>query len=355
MHLVTGDDEILRARAVDKLIVEMLGNDDRSLALEDFSLPADRAPSAGDLGAGSGGGPPEGESVSASERRTQMISSAAYAAATPPFGTVRRVVVIRNLGTLSATDAEPLTAYLANPLDTTALILVSGGGRLTAGLLKAAKAAGAAEVQAEDGKVPEVLRQIAKEAGVKFSTEALAAIAGHLGEDVGRVPELVELLRSAYGDKNTLGLAEVLPYLGSQGTIPIYELANAIDSGDHSRAIEILHRLLTATSSRSAKAVHPVAILTILHNHYSKLLRLDDPEIRTSADAVAALGGKVKEYPAKKSWSQARVLGTDGLRSSYQLLAQADLDLKGASGLAPEAVVEVLVARLAGIARRRGA
>ena len=68
-----------------------------------------------------------------------------------------------------------------------------------------------------------------------------------------------------------------------------------------------------------------------------------------------ALGGKVKPYPAKKALGQARALGSDGIRRAFDALAKADLDLKGASGIPEEAVMEVLVVRLCRLTGDAGA
>ena len=93
----------------------------------------------------------------------------------------------------------------------------------------------------------------------------------------------------------------------------------------------------------------------MLHKHYQRMLRLDDPSIGGEQGAVEALGGKVKPYPAGLALRQARLLGGGGLRSAYGLLAKADVDLRGATALPEDAVLEVLVARLAGLSRRAGA
>jgi hypothetical protein len=63
----------------------------------------------------------------------------------------------------------------------------------------------------------------------------------------------------------------------------------------------------------------------------------------------------VKPYPAGLALRQARLLGSDGLRTAYGHLAKADVDLRGATGLPEDAVLEVLIARLAGLSRRAGA
>ena len=94
--------------------------------------------------------------------------------------------------------------------------------------------------------------------------------------------------------------------------------------------------------------------MAVLHKHYQRMLRLDDPSIGGEQGAVEALGGKVKPYPAGLALRQSRLLGGDGLRAAYGLLAKADVDLRGATALPEDAVLEVLVARLAGLSRRAG-
>ena len=49
-----------------------------------------------------------------------------------------------------------------------------------------------------------------------------------------------------------------------------------------------------------------------------------------------------------------RALGTDGIREAFDALGRADLDLKGARGIPPDAVMEVLVVRLARLSARAG-
>ena len=51
------------------------------------------------------------------------------AAQTPPFLTEKRVVVARGVGRFVTDEVAPLVAYVGNPLDTTDLVLVAGGGR----------------------------------------------------------------------------------------------------------------------------------------------------------------------------------------------------------------------------------
>ena len=83
-------------------------------------------------------------------------------------------------------------------------------------------------------------------------------------------------------------------------------------------------------------------------------MRVDDPGIRTNEDAAAAIGGRTAPWQAGKALKASRALGTDGIREAFDALAHADLDLKGASGMPQDTVIEVLVVRLARLTARRG-
>jgi DNA polymerase III subunit delta len=333
VHLVLGDDARFRADATKALIAELLGDDDPSLALEEFSL-APRA-DGGDSEAAPADGPP-------------IVPAALGSASTPPFGTERRVIVIREVGAMGAGDADAVARYLADPSPTTALVLVGGGGRIPVALTKAVKAAGGVEVKTTPAKTSDALAGALDDAGVKLTPSAAHRVSEWLGDDAGRIPALLDVLRAAYGEGARIDVDDLEPYLGEAGGVAPYHLTGAIDKGDTGGALEILHRLRGAS-------FHPLQVMAVLHRHYQRMLRLDDPQVNGEQDAVAALGGKVKPYPAGLALRQARLLGRDGLQAAYGHLAKADVDLRGATGLPEDAVLEVLVARLAGLSRRAGA
>jgi DNA polymerase III delta subunit len=197
----------------------------------------------------------------------------------------------------------------------------------------------------------DLLQRELRDAHLKLAPDAARQVAAHLGDDAGRVPELVEILHSTYGDNATLTLDEVEAYLGEVGTAGRFDLTNFIDRGDVGSALETLHRMLTSSSAAQPKPLHPMQIMASLVFHYQRLLRLDDPSIVTKEHAASALGMKSPggaRFPLEAS----KRLGTDGLRDAIRLVARAELDLRGAGGLDDRTVIEVLVARLAGLSRR---
>ncbi len=274
------------------------------------------------------------------------------AAQTMPFLTDKRVVVARNIGRFDAEQVAPLIGYLADPLSSTDLVLVAGGGRLAKKLADAVANAGANVVDTSPPRKAADraawVRAHAEEHGVRFDMGAATRIAEQLGEDMGRLDGLVAVVRSTYGEGVRVGVADVEPFLGEAGGVPPWDFTDAIDSGQSAKALTMMARMIHGGER------HPLQIMAILHGNYAKLARLDGVEARSENEAAAAMGIK-PGFPAKKALANYRRLGGGGVKRAIELLAAADLDLRGATDLDSELVMEVLVARLSrlgGAARR---
>jgi DNA polymerase-3 subunit delta len=313
VHLLTGDDEsILRSKAHD-LIHQLVGDGDRSLMVDEFDDE---------------------------EYELRVVADAAQ---TMPFLTDARVVVARGVGRFNTDDLQPLLNYLESPLDSTELVLVAGGGRLAKKLNDAVKASGGHIVntsppnRAKDRQ--QWVRVEAEEHGIRLDGAAAARIADQLGEGTGRLEGLLGVLRSAYGEGVRIGAADIEPFLGDAGGVPPWDFTDAIDAGRTADALTLMARMIHGGER------HPLQIMAILHGHYGKLARLDGADARNQDEAATAMGIK-SGFPAKKALGNYRRLGPTGVHRAIRLLARADLDLRGATDLENEMVMEVLVARL---------
>lgn len=343
LYLVKAGDPVLRARAVQELVDELVGEDDRILVVEDFTVPTKSR----------GGGGDEDAAPTDEGARGPVVTAVVNAAQSPPFMTSRRIVVVRDFEQLTADEAGPMVEVLADPLPTTVFVFVAGGGRAPKSLLDALKPAVAVGPDSE--KTTDVLAAELERADITLAGDAARNATQRLGEDAGRAAALVDVLAAAFGPGATLDAADVEPYLGEAGAVPVFQLTNAIEDGQVAQSLAVLDRLLTVTSARQPKPMHPLQILGMLQSRYRKMLRVDDPAIRSVDDAHAALGGKGSTFPSRKVLEASRALGSDGLRRAFDSLAQADLDLKGASAMPEDAVMEVLVARLAALHARSSA
>ncbi|MET0143973.1 MAG: DNA polymerase III subunit delta [Ilumatobacteraceae bacterium] len=317
VHLLTGDDESILRAAVTDLVHTLVGDGERSLMVSEF----------------------DGEDVE--------VRSVVDAAQTPPFLSERRVVLLRDVGRFSSEDLAPLVAYLGDPLATTDLVLVGGGGRLARSLTDAVKAGGATKL---DTTPPQRARDrqawIADEAaarGVALSGAAAGALAERLGEDVGRLDGILTTLAATFGSRQ-LGPADIEPFLGEGGGVPPWELTDAIAAGTTAAALGLLQRM------RGSGGRHPLQLMAILHGHYARLAKLDGVAATSEAQVADVLGIK-PGFPARKALEQYRRLGGTGVQRAIDLLATADLDLRGAKDLPDEVVMDVLVARLSRLRR----
>ncbi|MGZ4803007.1 MAG: DNA polymerase III subunit delta [Acidimicrobiia bacterium] len=343
LYLVKAGDPVLRSRAAQALIDDLLDGEDRTLVVEEFAIPT-KVRGGGDEPTGPAP-PPTDDGA-----RVPVVAAILNAAQSPPFMTSKRIVVVRDYEQLNAEEAAPIASMLADALETTVFVFVGGGGRAPKSLVAALKAAEVVGPASE--KTAEVLAAELERADLTLAKDAVRVAAERLGDDAGRAAGLVEVLGAAFGPGVTISAADVEPYLGELGSVPVFQLTNAIEEGKVAGALSVLDRLLNVTSARQPKPMHPLQILGLLQSRYRKLLRLDDPTIRTTKDAHAALGGKGSTFPAQKALEASTALGSDGLRKAVDSLHQADLDLKGASAMPENAVLEVLVARLAALHSR---
>ncbi len=331
--IISGDDESLVAEAVRAAVEVALGAEDRSLALEE--LPAE-------------------------DYRTDdgfEVARLVDAAQTPPFLTGRRVVVGRHLGRFTNRESvAPLLAYLESPLQTTSLVVVWEKGRaptqqklnpIPKDLVTAVAAAGGEVQKVGTGRGRDGdrwLDECLDHASVDLDRPARALIARRMGEDRAKVVPLLDTLAAVFGAGSELGAADIEAFLGSGGNVAPWDLTDAIDKGDVPVALDCLSRMLDAGGR------HPLVVMASLNSHFGRLLRLDGSGVTDEVGTADALG--IKGFPAKKALQASRRLGPDKTARSIRLLASADLDLRGRSAWPPELVVEVLVARLASLARR---
>lgn len=320
-----GDDASLVSEALTTLLGSLAGSQDVPMVMEDHTAD-DKSPDA-----------PGGEALD------RVLS----ACATPPFLTDRRVVVLRDVGRLVAEDVNRIVARLDKVLPSTQLVLVAGGGALSPKLAAAVRRVG----NVVDASAPQGRDRMSWVAGrarsgpVQLDAAATALVEGHLGSDLARLTGLLDSLAAAHGEGAKLGTEQVRPFLGESGGAMPWDLTDAIDKADTAGALAVLCRLLRADQR------HPLVILSSLHRHYGALLRLDGSAATSDAEAAALIGVK-SAWSGGKALASSRRLGSEAVARAIELLAQADLDLKGATALPEAVVLEVLVARLSRLAPR---
>lgn len=321
VHVLTGDDESILRSAVSALVQTLVGDSERSLMVDEFD-------------------------------DEYALGAVVDAAQTAPFLTDCRVVVARGMGRFSADELAPVLGYLADPLDTTELVIEWGGQRRPKAFSDALMAARATVVStAPPARARDRNAWVADEAakvGVRLTSAAIDRLVDHLGENMSSLDGVLRTLASTYGPAGgvaaTLDAEQVEPFLGDAGGVPPWDLTDAVDAGHTDVALGLLTRMLGAGER------HPLQVMAILQGHYGKLATLDGSGLRTEAEAAQALGIK-PGYPARKALDLSRRMGSTSIRRAIDLLAGADLDLRGGKELDATLVMEILVARLSRLSR----
>jgi DNA polymerase-3 subunit delta len=325
VYLVKGSDEVILRSAVRDLIHALVGDLDPGLTVEEVG--ADRH--------------------QPGDASTPSLTALVDAAQTPPFLTDRRVVVGRDLDVFTrAEQVAPLVAYLGDPLPTTSLVLVWSGGRIPKSVTDAIKSGGGEQIDTSPGRqlATWVDEQLAR-AGLKADNGAKQRLVDWLGDDPQRLVGVLETLVGTYGPGARVTRDDIAPFLGEAGGVPPWELTDAIDKGDIAGALDKLHRMLEGGDR------HPLQIMATLHGQYARMLMLDGAPVTGEKDAAKLLGMKGSTFPARKALTQVRKLGHDRVVRALDLLAGADLDLRGGKVWPEQLVMEVLVARLARLSR----
>lgn len=337
--LLKGQDKALLSRAVTDATDEFLGDEDRQSALERFGernylfTPDDAPP-------------------------YKAVTAVTDAARTPPMFSSKRVLVARELGYLGSAKAtfEPLLKYLSAPSPDVAIILVWEAGPTSQTLpavpqsvTKAVRDAGGevrdvSPARPKRGQPNDWFDQQLRKSGVRLSGRARAMVWDWLGQQHGNLAGLLEVLQVTFGTEEMLEEDQIRRFLSKseQGSIPFWNLTDAIDQGQRDVALETLRRLLGAGASE------PMQVIFLLHKHFEQMLRLDGAGVSSQAQAEELLKLPANQkFKAKKIMAQTRNLGSEKIARCIRFIADADLDLRGRSGLEPEIVLEVLVARLA--------
>ena len=184
VYLLRGGDDILRGEALTRLLDDLVAGGDRSLLIDEFDLD------------------------------TTTLGAAIDAAQTIPFLTDRRIVVARRFGRFSkGEDVAELVAYLADPLPSTALVLVwekpvkptdtgapvSAKPAVPQALTKAVQAAGGEVIDpSPSGKLDAWVPAHLKEAGLDVDARAVRLVVESLGDDAGGIVELTTRLKGAF-------------------------------------------------------------------------------------------------------------------------------------------------------------
>lgn len=272
--------------------------------------------------------------------RVTSVDELSNAVSMPSMLASLQVVVLQ--ATLTAAQQTKIPALVEEASDDTIVIMALP--KPSAPVKKA--------VQAVQGEIIDVVGKSHKDTAavllantqVSLSPSAKALIAEHVGQEVEQIPPLLDALSSMYGDAGRIDVDAIRPFLSDKGAVPVWELTDAIDQANAAKALGLIDRLLWTNN--------PYALLSVITAHMERLFRTAELGFKNEAVAAEFFGMKGSTYPAKKAIQTAGRYGVI-LPDLMALVAKAGNDMRGATGVPPRVVLEVLVGRLCTYPRRR--
>ncbi|HEY5439020.1 MAG TPA: hypothetical protein VIJ99_08960, partial [Acidimicrobiales bacterium] len=217
--VIVGTDPTMVYDAVHNVITDALGDLDPSFALQDFTA--------------------KDVTTSGAESVTRRVMEALN---TPPFLVARRVVVVRDAQSLVADEVADVLAWMGSPAPDVVLVLAVVGTKAHK-LVKAAASVVEVNVSSRSADRVSFVETKLAEYRVTIDHATAARIAEQLGDDMARVDALARTLQTIYGSA-PLNFSHIEPYLGDAGDVPEWDLTDAVDSGDATKAIVVARRML---------------------------------------------------------------------------------------------------------------
>lgn len=264
----------------------------------------------------------------------------------PSLFAAQRMLVLRNLEDLSPDVGPRLVEYAGSPAGDVAVVLVHSGGQKGKTLLDQLRKAKVNEVVASAPKSWELPKFVANEIrslGGSVDERASSALVDAVGHDLRALAGACsQLVADSGGQVVTSDL--VARYFGGRAEVTSFAVADAAIAGRTEPALEQLRWALES-------GVAPVLVTSAMAGGLRGLAKYTSaPSGLREGDLAREVG--VPPWKLKSLRQQAKGWTAGGLAAAIQAVAQADADVKGASGDAGYALERMVITICRAHARR---
>lgn len=222
VYLISGDEEYLRRKAVEAIIEAVVDDEQPEVALERFDGASTSLP----------------EIVEAARSLPLFLQVA--------DGPVR-VVHVRSFDPGTKEDAEPLAAYLEDPVEATCLVFETrslDARRAASKLLTAQAVVVACEPPKNEADVRRWIDSSARARGFRMSSEAVTYLLEMIGLDLQQLHQELDKVELFAGEGEELAARDLERLLGRSREHSVFELTDALVEGETEVAMRVLNRLL---------------------------------------------------------------------------------------------------------------
>ena len=262
-----------------------------------------------------------------------------------PMMAETRLVVLRDVQTLSADQCRSLEKILNSPAATTRLLVV---GKKVDMRRKFFREIGRHGKVVEfrppyDNQVPQWIQRYAKRRGFEIEQEAIEILSQYVGAKPRELVSELEKLVSFAGLPITATAVEQVT--GITRGASVFDLADAIGKGQGDRAQELLRQFLE-------QGEEPTRAVAMIARHFQILLKARSLMGKSIAREEMASKLGVAPFFLSSYMDQAKSRSTAWYWTGLAALKEADWRLKSQGRRQEAAVLDLLIARLCGVAQR---
>ena len=261
-------------------------------------------------------------------------------ARTLPMMAERRFVLVRDADQMGAEELGRLAETLKQPVETASVVILGEKLDGRSKLVKAAKSAGVL-IEARELKGAAVRRFVTDEAkrrGHRIESDAASALVDSLGSDLGAINDALERLSLFVGASQPLRLSDVEQCVTRLRTESVWALVDAIGARDAKVAVAAAESLLQGREP-------PLKILALIARQLRILAKMREALSDGLKPPEATKRAGAPPFKARELTRSARAFPFESLQSAFAILAEADLELKGARRPG-DAVLQETVLRL---------
>ncbi len=244
----------------------------------------------------------------------------------------------KNAGASPRAFVQGLADYARRVPDSTMLVVLADE-QLDAvhPLLKSAQQHGRVRlcVAPKGAQLEDWLIRRAGAAGVRLVPDAARLLAAEVGGNLRVLASEIDKLATYAGRDGTICVDEVRMLTSASGQVRVFDLTDALARRDRSRALRLLHELLSAGES-------PLGIVALTAYQTRTLLQVKSLAERGLRPPQIATAAGIAPFVAEKSLALARQLTFGQLEGAHRALLEIDTGLKR-SRMAPELALDLLI------------
>jgi competence protein ComEC len=242
-----------------------------------------------------------------------------------------RLVVVTGVHESAAALADALTAYAKDPDPEITLVIVHSGGKRNEALVKAFVAAGAAVDEcpkiSSAGDRAAFVRNEVRTFGGRITADALTALVDAVGNDLRALSAAASQLVSDFG--GTIDGDAVARFHRGQAEVTGFTVAERVLVGDRQGSIEMLRWALE-------RGVAHVLIADAIADGVRTAARVASLSSTNPGELARTL--KMPPWKVKKAQAQSRGWSIDGLQQAIAVTAELNADVKGVAASADYAL-----------------